>query len=776
MRIRENVIINYWLPYWSKLGNLGSFYCVHQASKFDLGGVSISNFTLLTCGGKIVTKNFSCGIPNSHAKKYGMSTYFSSLANTTTLKYYIKNAQEIFKIGKNIKFELENGKWINMDLKIKIFEIISNIQKDIARETFNLKVPNDENEGIKLIKKWAHKLILHVYVVEELSKKRNSKTPGLDGITLKGSSTSKEKIKIVKQLKNWKFMKSQPVKRVWIPKNKTEKRPLIIPNMIDRAIQLIWLILLDPIIENNSDPHSFGFRKGRNVAQAIGHIQKNLQFLNSDSMYFWDVDTKYCFFSIDHSWILRNTPIPSEWKKKLVAWLKSESVILSRNGRNSRFEAYYSRAFQGGILSSLLMNIVLNGMQELMLNTLITISKKSKNIIIRKRKTRITIGAKYFETGDDGKTKYRDKNISFFYCRYADAFVIGCASRHILKEIQKEIIKFLFLRGLVVSKLKSKTIQFKEKISFDFLGYTFIRLKYSPYRRVKFLQSTTQEYRLKGRARLYIHPSKNSFKEICRKFKYIIRCNYNTTAFQLINKINPLIQGWCNYFCLCNSTGTRDSLRFRMWLHLKKWAIRKHPKAGRRWLMKQYFLISDIHINHELSPLAIKAINNKIKWHKLDKWTFYGLAFKDYKGQRYKIPKVNWVHFPSKKVKTIVASIFVPSTLLLNANYYLNKQEWQAERDKYSRIRIDDNLWEKLYRRDKGICYFCNKHLEDEQSDLTEIEIHHKIPWAHTQNYNPSNLVLAHRECHKAYHSIKPVKATFRKIVFSNNRVELLKD
>jgi RNA-directed DNA polymerase len=65
-------------------------------------------------------------------------------------------------------------------------------------------------------------------------------------------------------------------------------------------------------VENNSDLHSFGFRKGRNVAQAVGHIQKNLQFINSDSMYIWDADIKDCFSSIDHSWILKNIPIPSE--------------------------------------------------------------------------------------------------------------------------------------------------------------------------------------------------------------------------------------------------------------------------------------------------------------------------------------------------------------------------------------------------------------------------------------------------------------------------------
>lgn len=705
-----------------------------------------------------------------------MSRYLSNLANTTTSKYHISNSQTIFEIGTQVKSELKKGKWIEAKFKKEIAKIISNIQKDISRETFNLKDCNDKNEGIKLMKKWAHKLILHIYVVEELSKRKGSKTPGLDGIILTGTSTPKEKIKLIKQLKNWKNIKPQPVKRVWIPKNKNEKRPLGIPNLIDRCIQLMWLMLLDPIVENNSDFHSFGFRKGRNAAQAIGHIQKNLQFVIDNNMYIWDADIKNCFSSMDHSWIIENTPIPSEWKEKLRSWLKSGSITISSDDISTRFEESFTGVPQGGILSPLLMNIALNGIEKLMLRTLINVSKKNKKLLIRKRKTRITIGVKYTRIGDCGKIKYRDKNLGFFYCRYADDFVIGCVFRHNLKLIQKEIIKFLFLRGLLINNLKSKTIQFKEKTSFNFLGYSFIRLRYSPYKRIKYLQSKLPEYRLKGRARLYIYPSKKKFKEVCRKFKLLIRYNYHITSFQLINKINPLIQGWCNYFNLCNSTGTRNSLRFRMWLHLKKWTIRKHPKAGRRWLMKQYFLISDLTETHKLSDSVSKIIKNKIKWHKLDKWTFYGLAFTDVKGQKYKIPKLNWAHFPNKKVKTIAASSLVPATVLLNTSYYENKEKWQIERDKRNKVRIDNNLWEKLYQRDKGVCYFCHQYLLDEQSDSTEIEIHHIIPWAYTQNSKITNLALTHKNCHKSYHHTNPVKPTLKKILFSKNRVVILKD
>lgn len=715
MRVRENVIRNdYWLPDRSKLGNLVKFYYIQQVSRIKRE-VIISNDKLLMYGGKIVTKSFNKNkTPNLHAKKYGVSRSFSSLANTTTEKYHIKNAKDIFETGKQIKAELTAGKWVDVKLKKKIAEIVFNIQKDIARDTISLKSPDDQNEGIKLTKEWAHKLILHVHVVEELSKRKGSNIPGLDGLTLERSSTPEEKIKLVKQLKRWKSSLIEPVRQVWIPKNKDEKRCLGIPNLIDRGTQLMWVILLDPIVENSSDPHSFGFRKGRNAAQAIGHIQKNLQSIRDDSMYIWDADIRKCFLCIDHSWIMNNIPIPSEWKEKLWGWLKSGNVTISTNGDKTVFEEWHIGVPQGGILFPLLMNVLLNGIEELINETLINAGTRSRKILLRKKATRITIGAKYTEIKDVGKIRYRHKVIGFFYCRYVDDFIIGCCSRHILKKIQKEVIKFLDLRGLVIDNLKSRTIHFKEKTSFDFLGYTFIRLRYSPYKRVKYLQFTVPEYGLEPKPRLYIHPSKKNFREICRKFKILIRQNYNISAFQLINKINPLVQGWCNYFFLCNSTGTRNSLRFRMWLDLKKWTIRKHPKAGRTWLMKQYFLISDLHQTHELSDSTLKAIKDKLKCYNLNTWTFYGLACKNRQGQKYKVPKVNWVYFPSDNVKTIVASSLVPNMTLLIENFYLNKEKWQKERNKRDKVLINNTLGDKLYQRNKDMCYFCNQDLKDE--------------------------------------------------------------
>ena len=119
MRIRENVTRDgCWLPSRSKLGNLVNFNYI-QTLRNKRGGIT-SNGSLLMYGGKIVTKSFSKNeTPNLHAKKYGMFRCFSSLANTATEKYHIKNAKEIFEMGKHIKAELKKGKWIDLELKKK---------------------------------------------------------------------------------------------------------------------------------------------------------------------------------------------------------------------------------------------------------------------------------------------------------------------------------------------------------------------------------------------------------------------------------------------------------------------------------------------------------------------------------------------------------------------------------------------------------------------------------------------------------------------------------
>jgi RNA-directed DNA polymerase len=127
-----------------------------------------------------------------------------------------------------------------------------------------------------LVENYLHTLLFQVHAVETLSKNKGSNTPGSDYLILDHNSESK--LLILGKLKRFYSIEKIPGRRIYIPKfNSKELRPLTIPSIIDRAVQQLFILVLDPIIDVKSDLYSFGFRKGRNPIMAIAHIQKKLQ-------------------------------------------------------------------------------------------------------------------------------------------------------------------------------------------------------------------------------------------------------------------------------------------------------------------------------------------------------------------------------------------------------------------------------------------------------------------------------------------------------------------
>jgi RNA-directed DNA polymerase len=108
---------------------------------------------------------------------------------------------------------------------------------------------------------------------------------------------------------NPKGYKGSPLKRVWIPKeNKNEMRPLAIPTLIDRAAQAVYQMGVDPVVEEQSDPNSYGFRVGRSPGDAITRIRTLLDKTTSPR-WILDADVAKCFDTISHTFLMEKTPI-----------------------------------------------------------------------------------------------------------------------------------------------------------------------------------------------------------------------------------------------------------------------------------------------------------------------------------------------------------------------------------------------------------------------------------------------------------------------------------
>lgn len=146
--------------------------------------------------------------------------------------------------------------------------------------------------------------------VRKIVTNQGGKTSGIDKIKWKGPEdywNAIQELGLI--LDNLKEYKASPVRRVYIPKpNSNEKRPLGIPTMIDRALQAIYQLGLDPVVETRSDSKSFGFRKNRSTLDAVTALRSILD-KETHPRWILEVDIRKCFDRISHKYLLDNTPI-----------------------------------------------------------------------------------------------------------------------------------------------------------------------------------------------------------------------------------------------------------------------------------------------------------------------------------------------------------------------------------------------------------------------------------------------------------------------------------
>lgn len=411
---------------------------------------------------------------------------------------------------------------------------------------------------MRLVYKLQNKLVTsfegRTLAIRKVVTNSGAKTSGIDKILW---STPEQRFKAIEELglitKNPNKYKSSPLKRVMIPKNNSlELRPLGIPTMTDRAAQAVYHLALDPVVETKSDNFSFGFRKNRSQHDAISYIRTLLDKTHSPE-FILETDIAKCFDKISHDYIMKSCPICH--KHVLKEWLKSGYIFENKlykteEGTPLLFEV-------GGIISPLLCNLALNGLEK----------------IIRQefpaRKKILGISPKI--------------NI----IRYDDDLIVTGSSEKILIEIKKIIENFLKIRGLELKKAKTRIVKIHK--GFDFLGFNIFRKQYNPR-----LNKLTRQKTV-----LIIKPSDKAVELIKVQISKII-LDKKLEIAAIIKEINPLLRGWGNYFSISyQSQNTFIKIGHLVLNSMMKWVRRKHPSKSILKAVSKYIIKGKSSSNHK---------------------------------------------------------------------------------------------------------------------------------------------------------------------------------
>jgi RNA-directed DNA polymerase len=310
-------------------------------------------------------------------------------------------------------------------------------------------------------------------------------------------------------------------------------------------VQAALKLVLEPILEADFKPCSYGFRPRRRAQDAIAEIH----YLCTRS-YEWvlEGDITACFDEIDHAALMRRLR-DRIGDKRVLAWVKAflKAGILAEGGAQRDTT---TGTPQGGILSPLLANVALSRLDEHFADAWTQWGGQSRRRLRRAK----------------GLPTYR-------LVRYADDFVaLVAGDRAHAEALREEVAAVLQPMGLRLSEAKTAVTHIDE--GFDFLGWRIVRQR---------KRGATKRY-------VYTYPSKAAVAAIQRKVRTITRGATDLPLAVVLHRLNPVLRGWANYFRHGVSSRTFGYVGKFVWHRVAIWLRHKHRRVSWRFLFRRYGL------------------------------------------------------------------------------------------------------------------------------------------------------------------------------------------
>ncbi|MDV3854896.1 group II intron reverse transcriptase/maturase [Elizabethkingia anophelis] len=405
---------------------------------------------------------------------------------------------------------------------------VRNLRQRIFRATHEKDFKKVLSLQKLMLRSYANTLLSVRRVTQENSGKS---TAGVDHVIIKSVAA---KSKLVDELMTFQTWKAQPTKRVYIPKSDGKLRPLGIPTVIDRCLQARVKNALEPHWESQFEIDSYGFRPGRGCHDAIEAIFNRAR---PQCKWKWviDADIKGAFDNISHEKLLQLiNHFPA--KELIKQWLKAG--YMDKNV----FHETTSGTPQGGVISPLLANIALHGMEE-------------------------ALGIKQNRQWEGQSPKNKHALV-----RYADDFIVFCISKEDAESTVKILIEWLAQRGLKLSEEKTRIVHLTDGL--DFLSFN-----------VRLYQNATARYGYK----LLIKPSGKAEKAIRFKLKQEWKtCNGNNVDM-VIKRLNPIIRGWANYHKSNVASAVFGRLDHWMYYRTYRYVRYNYPNRSIKWIRERHW-------------------------------------------------------------------------------------------------------------------------------------------------------------------------------------------